>query len=110
MMGSATANGRGEPIEDITTTALQSPEMARIADEKIRNSVTAVRNWVEERNYKGYDPGDGLTSYLRPLTFGNILAERILQQLVWKAPINIRPLAGIVPMESTKGRGFMAWG
>jgi len=97
-------------MEDIATTVLQPPQAARLVDETISNSVATVRKWVEERNYKGYDPGDGLTSYLRPLTFGNILAERVLQQLVWKAPINIRPLAGIVPMESTKGRGFMAWG
>jgi hypothetical protein len=76
----------------------------------VRRSLEAVQAWVEERRYKGYDPGDGLTSFLRPLTFGNVLAERILQQIVWKVPVNVRPLVGVVPMESTKGRGFMAWG
>ena len=78
--------------------------------DKFIDSLTAVQKWVEARNYKGYDPGDGLTSFLRPLTFGNKFAERILQQAVWKAPINIRPLVGVVPLDSTKGRGFMAWG
>src|SRR4051794_11371294 len=73
-------------------------------------SLAAVRTWVERRDYKGYDPGDGLTSFLRPLTFGNIFAERLLQQFIWKAPINIRPLVGVEPLDSTKGRGFMAWG
>ena len=76
----------------------------------LEETLSGVQNWVEERHYKGYDPGDGLTSYLRPLTCGNIFAERVLQQLVWKAPVNVRPLIGVVPMESTKGRGFMAWG
>jgi polysaccharide biosynthesis protein VpsJ len=76
----------------------------------IDKSLHDVQRWVEERNYKGYDPGDGLTSFLRPLTCGNIFAERILQQLVWKAPVNVRPLVGVVPLESTKGRGFMAHG
>lgn len=73
-------------------------------------SLARVQQWVEDHNYQGYDPGDGLTSWFRPLTFGNKFAERILQQLIWKSPVNLRPLAGIRPQDSTKGRGFMAWG
>jgi hypothetical protein len=76
----------------------------------ITRSLQTVQNWVERHNYQGYDPGDGLTSFLRPLTFGNLLAERLLQQAIWKSPVNIRKLLGVVPMDSTKGRGFMAWG
>jgi hypothetical protein len=33
-----------------------------------------------------------------------------MQQLVWKLPFNVRPFIGIKPLDSTKGRGFMAWG
>jgi polysaccharide biosynthesis protein VpsJ len=77
---------------------------------EIDRSLAAVQSWVERRNYQGYDPGDGLTSFLRPLTFGNVFAERILQQAVWKAPLNVRPWIGVVPLDSTKGRGFMASG
>lgn len=77
---------------------------------RLERSASRVRKWVEARDYKGYDPGDGLTSFLRPLTFGNIFAERVLQQAIWKAPVNVRPLVGVRPLESTKGRGFMAWG
>lgn len=77
---------------------------------QINDSLARVQRWVEERGYKGYDPGDGLTSFLRPLTFGNLFAERLLQQAIWKAPINVRPLVGVSPLDSTKGRGFMAWG
>ncbi len=76
----------------------------------IKSSLEAVQAWVERHNYKGYDPGDGLTSFLRPLTFGNLFAERLLQQAIWKSPVNVRPLVGVVPLDSTKGRGFMAWG
>lgn len=76
----------------------------------IRRSLHAVQEWVERRAYKGWDPGDGLTSWLRPVTRGNLFAERILQQLIWKSPVNLRPLLGVAPLESTKGRGFMAWG
>ncbi|HEY5742753.1 MAG TPA: glycosyltransferase [Terrimicrobiaceae bacterium] len=84
--------------------------MRELDDAAIKQSLDAVQNWVEKRDYKGYDPGDGLTSFLRPLTFGHLFAERLLQQLIWKSPVNIRPLIGVVPLPSTKGRGFMAWG
>lgn len=73
-------------------------------------SLGLLQEWIEARDYKGYDPGDGLTSWLRPLTLGNLFAERVLQQLIWKSPWNVRPLAGVKPLDSTKGRGFMAWG
>lgn len=73
-------------------------------------SIQQVEKWVEGHGYKSYEPFDGLLSFLRPLTFGNLFAERVLQQLVRQSPINIRPLLGIKPQESTKGRGYMAWG
>jgi rhamnogalacturonyl hydrolase YesR len=76
----------------------------------VTESLSLVQQWVEARDYKGYDPGDGLTSWLRPLTLRNLFAERLLQQLIWKSPWNLRPLAGVKPLDSTKGRGFMAWG
>jgi hypothetical protein len=78
--------------------------------DRITPSLQSLQRWVEDRNYQGYDPGDGLTSYLRPLTFGHLFAERLLQQAIWKSPVNIRPLVGVRPLDSTKGRGFMAWG
>jgi hypothetical protein len=78
--------------------------------ESIELSLGDLQGWVEARDYRGYDPGDGLTSWLRPLTFGNLFAERVLQQLIWKCPWNVRPLVGVKPLDSTKGRGFMAWG
>lgn len=86
--------------------AVAGPEMRS----KLESSIARLAAWVEARNYKGYDPSDGLNSFLRPLTLGNELAERILMQLVWKSPVNFRPLIGIRPEESTKGRGYMAWG
>ncbi len=82
----------------------------KAGNDKIAQSLSKVRRWVEDRDYRGYDPGDGLTSFLRPLTFGNLFAERLLQQAIWKSPWNIRPLVGVKPLDSTKGRGFMAWG
>jgi rhamnogalacturonyl hydrolase YesR len=65
---------------------------------------------VEGHDYKGYEPFDGLSSAFRPLTFGNLFLERLLQQLVRQSPVNLRPLLGVTRKESTKGRGYMAWG
>lgn len=76
----------------------------------IENSLLKVEKWVEKHDYKSYEPFDGLTSYLRPITFGTVIGERLLQQLVRQTPINLRPVLGVKPLESTKGRGYMAWG
>lgn len=85
-------------------------EAAKQAREKLETSIAKVASWVEQRDYKGYDPGDGLNSFLRPLVLGNRFAERALLQVIWKSPVNLRPLVGIKPGDSTKGRGYMAWG
>lgn len=78
--------------------------------QRIHESLLSVQRWVEKADYKGYEPFDGLSSPLHELVRGQLLAERILQQAVRQSPINIRPLLGIRPLESTKGRGAMAWG
>jgi hypothetical protein len=73
-------------------------------------SIQNLEKWVEEHDYKGYDPADGLTSYLRPLTFGNLFLDRLLLQLVQRSPINLRPLLGVKPLDSFIGRGYMVRG
>ena len=78
--------------------------------QRLLDSAAAVEGWVEANSYRGYEPFDGLSSPLRALTFGNLFAERVLQQAVRQSPVNIRPLIGIRPLDSTKGRGMMAWG
>lgn len=83
------------------------PDETRIL---IENSLNGLERWVEERNYRGYEPFDGLSSWFRPLTFGNLFAERLLMQLIRQSPINLRPIMGVTPKESTKGRGYMAHG
>lgn len=79
-------------------------------DFPLEQSIERLQKWVESRDYKAYEPFDGLSSYLRPLTFGNLFLDRILMQLVRQSPINLRPVLGVKPLESTKGRGYMAWG
>jgi hypothetical protein len=80
------------------------------AQSLIKESLDRVERWVEDRNYRGYEPFDGLSSWFRPLTFGNLFAERILMQTIRQSPINLRPFMGVRPKESTKGRGYMALG
>ena len=74
----------------------------------IERSLNRVERWIEEHNYRGYEPFDGLSSWFRPLTFGNLFAERLLLQSIRQCPVNLRPLMGVTPKESTKGRGYMA--
>jgi rhamnogalacturonyl hydrolase YesR len=77
---------------------------------KLMRSIKMLTRWVEDHDYAAYDPGDGNNSFLHSLTFNNLLLERILQQAVYRAPFNLRPLLGIRPHTSTKGMGYMAWG
>ncbi len=76
----------------------------------IERSLDALERWVEDHGYCGYEPFDGLSSFLRPLTRGNVFLERLLQQTIRQSPVNLRPLLGVKPLESTKGRGYMGWG
>jgi len=77
---------------------------------EIDRSIKGVQDWVEEHNYRGYEPFDGLSSWARPLAMGNLFAERLLMQLIRQSPLNLRPLLGVRPQDSTKGRGYMAHG
>lgn len=81
-----------------------------ISPTELRRSLDAVQAWVEKNEYRGYEPFDGLSSWARPLAFGNLFAERLLQQLIRQSPLNLRPLMGVSRKESTKGRGYMATG
>lgn len=82
----------------------------RIMSHHIRQSLDAVQSWVERQRYRGYEPFDGLSSWFRPLTFGSLFGDRLLQQLIRQSPLNLRPLLGVKPKDSTKGRGYMASG
>ena len=77
---------------------------------EIWRALELLGEWVEDRDYRGYEPFDGLSSWARPLTFGNQFAQRILQQSIRQCPFNLRPFFGVQPQDSTKGRGYMAWG
>jgi rhamnogalacturonyl hydrolase YesR len=75
----------------------------------LEDSIARAAAWLEIHDYKAYDPGDGNSSPIHWLTFSNLFLERVLQQVVYRAPINLRPLLGIKPHRSTKGMGYIAW-
>lgn len=77
---------------------------------ELQHSLSILQGWVEQHGYRGYEPFDGLSSWARPFMCGNLFAERLLQQLIRQSPINLRPVLGVSPKESTKGRGYMASG
>ena len=77
---------------------------------ELERSIAGVTRWVEAREYKAYDPGDGSMSFLRTFAFGNLFLERLLTAAVLRVPFNLRPWIGIRPHTSTKGMGYMAWG
>lgn len=78
--------------------------------EKLEKSIKGIEKWVEDHNYKGYEPFDGLSTFFRPLTFGSLFLDRLLMQLIRQSPINLRPLFGVRSLESTIGRGYMVGG
>ena len=87
-------------------------DLAALDDDarRVYHGLKLVERWVEEHCYEGYEPFDGLTTPLRRFTRGNLLLDRLLVQAVRQSPINLRPLLGITPLPSTKGRGYMASG
>jgi len=81
------------------------------AKDKIFRAISRLDQWLEEHDYKGYDPFDGLSSkVLRPFTFNNSLLRIALQQGIRRFPINLRPAVGIKKSHSSKGMGFLVRG
>jgi len=78
--------------------------------EKVEASVKKLEKWVENHDYRAWEPFDGLSSPFRVFTFGSIFLDRVLMQAVRRCPFNIRPILAMKPLPSTKGRGYMAGG
>jgi len=78
--------------------------------EYLISSINKLDNWLQNHDFKGYEPFDGLNSFLRVLTLRKCFLERVLIQLIMRSPFHIRPLLEIKPRMSTKGMGFLARG
>lgn len=80
-----------------------------IRDENlIEESLIRLLSWIIRSDYMGYEPSDGNLSPLHTLTFENPFFERILQQVIWKIPFDIRKITRVPMHRSTKGMGYMA--
>lgn len=94
----------------VASVAVTGQSPMPISAREVERSLGGVQKWVEDHNYRGYEPFDGLSSWARPLALGNEFAERLLMQLIRQSPVNLRPVLGVRPQDSTKGRGYMAHG
>jgi len=84
---------------------------SRLLKEQVYESIERLVSWLNRNDYRGYDPFDGLNAvYLRPLTFNSKFLRTVLQQGVRRFPLNLRPVLGISPSQSTKGMGYLARG
>lgn len=98
----------GAGLMTVAQVSLKNPKPISVPE--VEGALERVQKWVEEHNYRGYEPFDGLSSWARPLALRNQFAERLLMQLIRQCPLNLRPLMGVYPQNSTKGRGYMAHG
>lgn len=76
----------------------------------LNKSIERLLKWIDRNEYRGYDPADGNSSFLFPMTFGNVYLQRCLQQLILRSPVNLRPLLGVRATDCAKARGYFGWG
>ena len=77
----------------------------------VAGAVERIRAWGEARDWRGYDPYDGLTSPAAPvLTLGTPLGRRVLTQAVKLSPVNVRPALRIRPDWNAKALGLVVSG
>jgi len=95
-------------------TAFAGEEVGAYKNEALKGqiyeSLKRLFEWLDRNDYRGYDTFDGLSAFLRPLTFENKFLRISLQQSVRRFPLNTRPLLGIKKGHSSKGMGFLARG
>jgi hypothetical protein len=73
------------------------------------NCLEKLRQYIEQEDFKGYDPYDTLTSSLKFKYLGKLTAVLALQ-FQKRNPINIRPLLGIKKEHNPKALGLFLYG
>ncbi|MCK5814861.1 MAG: delta-aminolevulinic acid dehydratase [Flavobacteriaceae bacterium] len=79
---------------------------------KVEKSFNKLRKYCEKENFKGYDPYDGLNSWVIQKTF---LGKSRLFRIAWiqffkRSPINFRKLVGVKKDYNPKGLGLFLTG
>ncbi len=77
-------------------------------EKEILESIEKVSRWSKERNYKGWDPYDGLNSKLTKKLAKNDMLALLMIQLNLYSPINLRKILGIEKGASNKGLALFA--
>lgn len=79
---------------------------------KIKHSFNALKSYCETEEFKGWDPYDGLNSWVIQKTFFG--KSRFLRlawiQLFKRSPVNMRPLFGVDKAYNPKGLGLFLTG
>jgi hypothetical protein len=67
------------------------------SDSEIKHALEKLIAYIENENFKGYDPYDGLNSPLfkLPILRSNKSVRFLSQQFIKRFPVNLRPLLGI---------------
>lgn len=73
---------------------------------RVENSISKVRAYIESENYKGYDPYDTLNSFIPFEKMGKWIPILALQ-FQKRNPVNIRPLLGIKKEINPKAMGLL---
>ena len=86
-------------------TAVQ-PGCGAALETKVASSLERLMQWVEARDYTGYDLYDGLTVTQSEAVLQNYWANTLITQLFKKSPVNPRPLLGMPKTKMPKGVGL----
>lgn len=91
------------------TMTERSVPLADDLSRSVQEAVERIRAWGEARDWRGYDPYDGLNSPLAQFVPWRF-PRRVLTQTVKLSPVNLRPLLGIRPARNQKAIGLVAAG
>jgi len=73
--------------------------------------IERLRQYVEERDFAGYDPYDALNSpILRALSFGSKYGRIAWTQFMRRCPMDLRPCLGVPRGHNPKAIGLFLWG
>lgn len=77
----------------------------------INHSLNKLRQYIEQENFKGYDPYDALNSpTVRFISFSQTYLRIGFIQALKRAPLNLRSLLLINKSHNPKGLGLFLWG
>ncbi|MFB6164396.1 MAG: antibiotic ABC transporter permease [Haloarculaceae archaeon] len=92
-----------------TPTRSDTDRRLPAADRFVRDGLEATLAYARERDYCGWDYGDGMSSrYLQALPVDNKWVNLAVQETVKRAPVNVRPLFRVEQRRNYKGTALFA--